>query len=220
MPFTARSQQWTSGWSWRYLVCRPLTHVGALYRIPGRRCTPFGPVRRNVHVGHPPFQSIAPRRGVTSGQENGGRQTNEGEARNATRTAVGVVVAGELSPSVSRRPQSRYSQSSSSSLQSLLACAPLVVASCNTYSTVQVQEQDEKGMSRPCLETLRRAPVAWHPLSAPRRVPVQARRHAAPYPPALLPARGPCTVPATVPGPAPAGRYRDPSSRSARAHPP
>jgi hypothetical protein len=64
MPFTARSQQWTSGWSWRYLVCRPLTHVGAVYRIPGRRCTPFGPVRRNVHVGHPPFQSIAPRRAV------------------------------------------------------------------------------------------------------------------------------------------------------------
>lgn len=161
-------------------------------------------------------------RGVTSGEENGGRQKNEGEARNATRTAVGVVVAGELSPSVFRRPQWRWVRSSSSSLQSVsaahcaLACAPLVVASCPSNT---VQEEDEKGMSRPCLETLRRAPVAWHPLSVPRRVPVQARRHAAPYPPALLPARGPCTVPATVPGAAPAGRYRDPSSRSARAHP-
>lgn len=106
MLFTARTQHWTSG-CWRYLVCRPLTHVGAVYRIPGRRCTPFGPMRRNVHVGHPPFQSIAPSRGVTSGEEHGG-QKNEGEERNATRIAVGVAIAGELSPLVLRqRPQWR-----------------------------------------------------------------------------------------------------------------
>lgn len=80
----------TSGWGWRYLVCRRFTHVGALYRIPGRRCTWFGPMHRSVGarvvspLARPPFQGIAPSRGVTSGEENGGRQKNEGES--ATRT--------------------------------------------------------------------------------------------------------------------------------------